>query len=74
MCATSQSGLIERHEVKNPTELIELLDKLNEELHAKNADYWKGNPKASWRTFNKVLDKAHTYRFYLGLDKTWLNK
>lgn len=66
--------MLERHDIKTPTQLVELLDKLNEELRTSNAEYWQANPKAHWRTFNKVLDKAHTHRFYLGLDKTWHHK
>jgi len=62
------SGLLKRHSIKNRKSLVEWVLQKNRELAAK----YINDDGARQSHSDRVMNKAHKYEFYLGLDLGWL--
>ena len=59
--------VIERHEIKSAEDLEQWMEERNQAL----AETFQSDKAATAKIPAPVLEKAHKFRFYLGLDSTW---
>ena len=73
-------GVVGRHGHKDEAQLLEWIFTENYKLEERSDDEWMklgspdgGRKKAPGAAFVKALDKARSFRFFLGLDDNWLD-